>query len=581
MAIPTAEPRSVTNPVREALAACRAHLVHAGGYSAAINLLYLAPTLYMLEVYDRVVPTRGVMTLTFLTVLLLSSLAALSLLDMIRSRLLVRASARLEKILAPLILMAGLSRQNGQGSSQTMREFDQLRQAVTGAGVLALFDIPWTLVYIGLCFLLHPVVGLIAVLGCALLIILSLATERATRPRLELANRAASWSYASQAQSAAASDVVRSLGMREAMVRRHQSERLSVTTLQAEASFAAGRYMGLTKFVRLALQSLALGIAASLALGQEISSGAIFAASLLIARALSPLEMALGSWKSLSEAHNAYRNLSGALAEAEHATPHTFLPAPVGRVFVDRVTVTSPSRELPMLSNVTFTLAPGEVLGLIGPSGSGKTTLLRALVGAEGLSRGAVRLDGADIGDWEPDRLGRHIGYLPQDIGLLQGTVKQNICRFRDAMEENIEMLDAKVIAAARACGAHDMILGLPDGYDSKLEWGGRGVSLGQAQRIALARALFDEPNLIALDEPNAHLDGEGEHRLLQALDEAKARGAAVIVVAHRASMLSAMDSLLVLKDGQVVQMGRRDEVLRQLNPKTDAPVHLAHREVA
>jgi ATP-binding cassette subfamily C protein len=573
-----AESGPTGNPLRAAIAACRSHFGYAAAFSAVINLLYVAPTIYMLQVYDRVVPTRGVTTLAFLTLLLLASLATLSLLELVRSRILVRASARLEMILAEPLLRAIISRQAGPKSSQAMREFDVLRQTITGAGVLALFDAPWTPVYIGLCFLLHPMLGVMALLGSGALLGLTLLNERVTRPYLDEANRAAAWSYTSQAQSAAGADTIRAMGMGDAMVRRHHDERASVTLAQAEASFAAGRYLSLTKFIRIALQSLALGVAAYLAVGQQISPGAIFAGSLLIARALSPIEQILGSWKSLAEAHSAYGSLGRLLAQSQSAAPRTQLPAPAGRISVERVAVAGSAHDRPLLQNVTFGMAPGQVLGLVGPSGAGKTTLLRALVGAQALAHGKVRLDGADIADWDANRLGQHIGYVPQDIGLFQGTVKENICRFRNATESRAELIDAKVVEAARACGAHDMILNLPLGYDTMLDWGGKGVSLGQAQRIALARALYDAPVVVAMDEPNAHLDSEGEATLLQAIRSLKARGAAVVVVAHRLSMLEVMDQLLVLADGRVVQHGDRDQVIRALNG-SPAPVAAPVRE--
>jgi ATP-binding cassette subfamily C protein len=570
---------SVDCRLAEALAACRRHLAYAAGFSAIINILYLAPTLYMLQVYDRVVPSRGVMTLGFLTLLLLASLATLAFLEFVRSRILVRASGRLERTLAASILAATLDPRLRAKSSQSIRDFDILRQAVTGAGVLALFDAPWTLVYIALCFLLHPLVGLMAMLGSGALIALTVATEHATRPRMAEANQAAAWSYASVAESAGASEIIRSLGMQEALTRRHQTQRVSLTTLQAQASFSAGGYMSFTRFIRMSLQSLALGAAAFLAVNQQISAGAIFAASLLIARALAPIEQVIGSWKSLTDAQNAYGALKGLLASMDSARPRTLLPEPAAQIAAEQVTVLSPGGERPLVQGVSFAINPGQVVGLVGPSGAGKTTLIRALVGAVAPVHGQVRIDGAKISDWDSDRLGRHLGYLPQEVGLLQGTVKQNICRFRDGLGEEIEAIDAKVVAAAKSCGAHDMILKLPMGYDTMLDWQGRGLSLGQAQRVGLARAFFDEPKLVVLDEPNAHLDMEGELALMEAIVGLKARGAAVIVVAHRASLLQAMDQLIVLTDGRLVDSGGRDDVLARLNPSPN-PVHRLVREL-
>jgi PrtD family type I secretion system ABC transporter len=471
-------------------------------------------------------------------------------------------------MLAEPILRAVITRRGGSQSSQAMREFDSLRQTITGAGVLALFDAPWTPVYIGLCFLLNPLLGAMALFGSTSLVMITLLNERATRPRLEKANQAAGLSYASQSQSAAMHDVIRAMGMSEAMVKRHEAERVTVTVTQAEASFAAGGYLSLTRFIRISLQSMGLGVAAYLAVEQQISLGAIFATSLLISRALSPIEQVLGSWRSLTEAHSAYGRLSTLLAKDPTETPKTLLPVPAGNVVAQRISVSEPGSDRALLQDVSFAMAPGQVLGVVGASGAGKTTLLRALVGAQPLSQGRIRVDLADTADWDAERLGRHVGYLPQDIGLFQGTVKQNICRFRDGLGESLEVLDAKVVTAAKAAGAHEMILRLPHGYDTMLNWGGEGVSLGQAQRIGLARALFDDPVVVALDEPNAHLDGEGEHMLVRALEHLRARGAAVILVAHRASLLPAMDRLLVLADGRMALFGDRDEVLRRLNTR-------------
>jgi ABC-type protease/lipase transport system fused ATPase/permease subunit len=279
--------------------------------------------------------------------------------------------------------------------------------------------------------------------------------------------------------------------------------------------------------------------------------------------------MVLGSWRSLTEARNAFDRLEASLRAAPLETTPTQLPAPTGHLEVEQVWLAGSEADRPLLSGVSFRVRPGEVLGVVGPSGAGKTTLVRTLVGAIKPTRGVVRLDRASLADWDADLLGRHIGYLPQDLGLMQGTVKQNICRFSDAAGRPRAEVDAKAIQAAQLCGAHEMILRLPAGYDTMIDWGGGGLSLGQAQRIALARALFDEPSIAVLDEPNAHLDGEGETHLLQTITRLKERGAAVVLVAHRASMLAVMDSLLVLTDGRVTHFGPRDDVVGQLNDAT------------
>ena len=322
-------------------------------------------------------------------------------------------------------------------------------------------------------------------------------------------------------------------------------------------------------------------MAAWLAVGQAISPGAIFAASLLMARALTPLEMLLGSWRSLADARNTFDGLCDALKDADSGPPRTVLPAPTGKLAVEALAVAGAFPDRPILQGISFEVGPGEVLGLVGASGAGKTTLVRALVGAVTPSRGAVRLDHANLADWDAERLGRHVGYLPQDLGLLRGTVKQNICRFRDTFGEQLEDLDHRVVSGAQICGAHEMILRLPLGYDTVIGHQGAGLSLGQAQRIALARALFDQPRLLILDEPNAHLDGEGETRLLQALARAKAWGAAIVLVAHRATMLPIIDSLLVLQDGRVTHLGQRDDVLEQINAAPRRPQQLTQEPKA
>jgi len=536
----------------------------------------------MLQVYDRVVPSRGGMTLVFLTGLLLASLAVVALLELTRTRLLVRASMRLDRELAGYLLAAGLKRGRGAESPRTLRDFDTLRQAIAGAGIIALFDVPWTLVYIALCFVLHPALGILAVCGSALLVALSLGTERATRTLLDEASNAAATFYAAQARAAAVGEVVTVLGMRAATISRQLNQRSGATRRQVQASFTAARFTAGTRFVRLGLQSLGLGAAAWLAVEQQISAGAIFAASLLMSRAFSPIEMVLGSWRSLTEARNAFHRLETTLRESPGESAPTLLPAPTGHLVVEQVWLSGSDADKPLLSGVSFSVRPGEVLGLVGPSGAGKTTLVRTLVGATRPTRGAVRLDHASLADWDTDLLGRHLGYLPQDLGLMQGTVKQNICRFGDILGLPREEIDAKTIQAAQACGAHEMILRLPAGYDTVLDWGGAGLSLGQAQRIALARALFGNPSIVILDEPNAHLDGEGEAALLGAIKRLKEARTAVVLVAHRAAMLGVMDTLLVLADGRVTHFGARDDVLRQLNDPMAKPQALsAGREAA
>jgi len=550
----------------DAFKACRIHFGYAAGFSALLNVLYLTPTIYMLQVYDRVVPTRGVMTLVFLTLVLTFAIGTLSYLDYIRSRLLVRASARLDHQLSGPILRILLSapRPNGRSAQSAMREFDALRQTMTGAGILALFDAPWTPVYVLICFGINPLLGALALVGVLLLVGITALNEHATKGRMEAANEAGNHAYMAQEFSRNAAGVITALGMGKALTKRHLGGRMRSIRLQAEASFYAGRYMTLSRFLRLLLQSLAMGLGAFLAIEGKLSPGAIFAATLLVSRAIAPTEQIIGAWKGLAQARSGYASLKALFATNPPEAERTLLPAPAGLLQVKNLSVASPTGGRPILNDLAFQIQPGEIIGVIGPSGAGKSTMVRAIVGALTPERGVIRMDGANVEDWNRDYLARHIGYLPQESGLLEGTIKENIARFRTELED-IEFLDRKVVAAAQLCGAHEMILSLPHAYETRLGFGGTGLSAGQAQRVALARALFDEPALIILDEPNAHLDAEGEVALVQTLVRTKARGATAIVVAHRTGVLAAVDRVMILRAGQIEAFGPRDEVVQRI----------------
>jgi ATP-binding cassette subfamily C protein len=553
--------------MRSALALCRRHFVAAAAFSALVNLLYIAPTIYMLQIYDRVVPTQGLTILLFVTLVLLFAIATLSLLDGVRSRLLVRASVSIDAALAPVILDATLGRPDFPVARQALREFDAMRQTLTGPGVLALFDAPWTPIYALVCFIVHPLIGVVALIGIAVLPIIAWRNEKVSRARFERAQSAAAGSYANQDALLGSADAVRALGMRRAMVARQLRQRNAMMVLQTEASFSAGGYLTTTKFIRLALQSLALGLGALLAVDNQISAGAIFASSFLIARALAPTEQLIGNWKNLLQARSSYRNLDALLNQAGATGETTRLPALRGDLQLEQVSVLNDARDGAILNAVSLNVAAGEVLAIVGPSGAGKSTLARAIAGARLADRGTIRFDGAAQQDWDPEQLARHIGYLPQDSVLFAGTVKENICRFTTELGDDPAEIDAAVIAAAEKVGAHDLILRLPAGYDHMLQLGGRGLSAGQAQRIALARAVYGDPALLILDEPNAHLDAEGDSQLIAALARLKAAGTTVLIVSHKLSILPVVDKMLVLRDGRVEHLGPRDEVLPKVSP--------------
>jgi len=556
-----------TEPLAAAMKACRGHLLFAFGFSAMVNVLYLAPTLYMMQVYDRVVPTGGILTLMFVTIVVVFALATLAALDHIRARILVRAGLRMDRLLAGVVLNRVIgSKESGAKVAQAMRDFDSFRQGISGQGALALCDLPWTPVYLLICFMLHWSLGMLTLVGGAMLFTLALLNERASKPRIEASTRASAKAYQAQETVASQSEVVRALGMRQALITRQLKQRSEAVTAQADAQFVGGRFTGAIKFLRLVLQSLALGAGAWLAVEGQISAGAIIAASVLLSRAVQPIELVVGAWNGIVQARAAWKNLIDLFAStADQDRARTVLPKPVGLLALDGVGVRPPLTDKPLLRHVSFSLQAGESLGVIGPSGAGKTTLARLIAGATEPDAGKVRLDQADYATWDPERLARQIGYLPQDSVLFAGTVKENISRFDGSLEQPGEDIDERAVKAAGLAGCHEMILTLPQGYDTPLGPMGRGLSAGQAQRVALARALYGDPCLVVLDEPNSHLDAEGEAALAKALAGLKARRATVVIVAHRSGVLQNVDKLLVLRDGAVEGLGPRDEIAARL----------------
>jgi ATP-binding cassette subfamily C protein len=560
--------------MKAAVDACRRHFLYAFLFSALLNLLFIVPMLYMLQVYDRVVPTRGGTTLLFLTLVLLFALATLSLLDAVRSRLLVRASVRLDRVLAGAILNVTLARPDLSSqrlAKQALREFDVLRQVLTGPAILGLFDAPWVPIYVLVGALIHPWVGALALFGAIGSLFLAWRNQRATNTPLHLANEAAGRAYSAWEFTVASADVVRALGIRRAMVRQHLRDRQGMMGLQTTASLDSSRLSAASKFFRLSLQSLGLGLGALLAIDGKVSAGAVFASSFIIGRALGPIDQLVGSWKGIVQGRVAYDTIRDLFSDSQPDVALTLLPPPEGRLSVEGLTVLDPHKRV-ILGNVSFSVEAGEMIAIIGPSGAGKSTLVRALTGAALAAGGTIRFDGAEQRDWDPERLAEHVGYLPQEPSLFAGTIKENIARFADRLGGDPREIDVAAIAAAQAAGAHELILQLPGGYDYRLGLGGRGLSGGQAQRIALARALFRFPRYLILDEPNSNLDAEGDQRLVQSLEEAKQRGTTVLIVAHRLSVLPIIDRLLVLQGGRLTMFGPRDQVLRQIAPQAPQP---------
>jgi PrtD family type I secretion system ABC transporter len=552
--------------MRAAYSACRPQLVAAAGFSALINLLYLAPTIYMMQIYDRVVPTGGIGTLIWLTIVLGLALATLTALDNVRARLMGLTSLKLNDELSGKILAQLVSTRKSATTGQAMREFDVLRQTLTGPATTALFDAPWTPIYFLVAFLIHPLLGLMILVGGLILVVLAVLNERNSRERGREAMRANALAYSALETLHGQAELVGALGVRRAMVARQQAARAQGLQATAQTLSEGLKYNSLIKFARMFMQSLALGLGAVLAINGLISAGTIIGASVLLSRALQPVEQLVGSWGQIVASRQALESLRSLLEGAdETGREYHPLPEPSGHIRANGITLQLPGESGFILNDVSLELKPGEVCGLIGPSGAGKSTLARIIAGAVQPHKGEVRIDGAHYGDWEPDELARHFGYMPQDNALLPGTIAENISRFAVQRGEEVETVGERVIEAAKLAGVHQMILHFPGGYAARVGDPSSGLSGGQRQRIALARALYGNPKVLVLDEPNSALDAEGEKALLWAIEKAKARGAAVLLVAHQAQILNAAQKLVVMRAGTIERQGPTRQVIAAL----------------
>ncbi|CAN7528657.1 type I secretion system permease/ATPase [Mesorhizobium sp. LjNodule214] len=548
--------------MKDALLACRHYFLIAAGFSLAINLLYLASPLYMLQIYDRVVTSGSATTLVMLTIALLAAFLALAGLDLMRATILTRASVRLDRLLSARIVAASVeTSQSGSSQSQPVRDFDTFRQVITGMGINALFDLPWSPIYIAIIFLLHPWLGFFALGSSLLLVAMAVINEYLVRAPLKQANDLATANYNFTEMSLRNSEVIRAMGMIDGLIRRWGRDRSLALRRQTQASDRAALMSGVIRFLRLTMQSLILGLGAYLVIERQTTAGSMFAASILLGKGLQPVEQIVGLWRNLVLARAALARVHK-LIDGGAQTERSFnLPKPTGKISVEQVSFAIPSQQKVLLRDVSFRLEAGEALGIVGPSGAGKSTLARHLAGVMQPSRGTVRLDGADLSHWGRDALGDHIGYLPQDIELFSDTVAANIGRFKTNV-------DQEVIEAARLAGVHDMIIRLPQGYETQIGEGGAVLSGGYRQRIALARAVFGTPNLIVLDEPSSNLDADGDRALSECAIELKRRGSTVIIVSHRPSTLANVDKILLLRDGAVEAFGMRNEIVARLNQR-------------
>jgi ATP-binding cassette subfamily C protein EexD len=547
------------SPLHGALGACRSAFLHVGLFSLCINVLMLVPTIYMMTVYDRVLGSGSEVTLVMVTIITLFLLIAMGSLEWIRSRILVAASLRLDDMLGVRVFNAAFDQalvSSGRiMSAQPLADLQSLRQFLGGPGPMAFFDAPWYPIYLTLLFLFHPWFGVAGLTAGAVLFMLTLWNETATRNSLANANQTSIDASQFTQRNLRNVEVVTALGMLPRIRTRWQAMQSSTLTHQARASATGGLIGAISRTFRLAIQSLILGLGAYLAIRKEISPGMVIAGSVLLGRALAPLDTMINSWRGFAQAREAFTRLNTLFSHSEQRETPMPLPVPTGRIGIEHLTITPFGAAAPVLKGINFVIESGSQLAVIGPSGSGKSTLARAVLGLHRPAAGSVRIDGGDILHWDRERLGLYLGYLPQDVELFDGSIAENISRFGD--------VDADaVVSAARLAGIHEMILRLPDGYGTKLLGGGYVLSAGQQQRIGIARAIYGNPKVVVLDEPNSNLDQEGDAALGELLTILKTRGVTVVLVTHRPNSLAHVDKIALIVAGQIAAYGPRADVL-------------------
>jgi ATP-binding cassette subfamily C exporter for protease/lipase len=549
------------NEIRKVLISFRGTFYTVGAFSAFSNMLMLVPSLYMLQVYDRVLGSRNEFTLLMLTLMMLGAYGVMAGLELIRSFVLVRVGAKFDMELNKRVYTAAFE-QNlkaaGGSAGQFLMDLTNIRQFLTGNALFAFFDAPWFPIYLTVIFFFEPSLGCLAMGGTILLVGLAVVNERVTHRPLAEANSMAIAASSLATNNLRNAEVIEAMGMLPNLLNRWFKMHCKFLALQAEASEKASTIGSMTKFVQTSLQSLVLGFGAMLVLENKITPGMMIAASILVGRALAPVQQVIAVWKSFSSTRSAYERLNDLLNDNPVHIARMALPKPEGHLSVESVTATPPNAVTPVLKGLNFAIRSGDVLGVIGPSGSGKSTLARLMVGVWPAVIGKVRLDGADIHQWDKGELGPSIGYLPQDIELFSGTISENIARFGEINPE-------KVVQAAKRAGVHELILHFPKGYDTPLGVGGAGLSGGQKQRLGLARAMYGDPSLIVLDEPNSNLDDLGESALAHAVNDLRLRGKTIVLITHRASTISITNKLLLLRDGVMIRFGPTKQVLAML----------------
>ena len=554
--------RSHENNLQAALKACRGSFLSVGFFSLFVNTLMLVPTFYMIQVSGRVVPSSSTSTLIMLTLILTILMLTLGSLEWVRSRIMVRISNRLDVLLSRDVYRASFRKALNSGgmdaSAQSLNDLTSLRQFLTGNGLFAFFDAPWLPVYTAVMFLFHPWFGWMTVISAVVLVTLAYVNHRYTGGALAEANKQSLTANLHTTKSLRNAEVIESMGMLDTLMGRWAVRQRRVLVLQSGASDKSGVITSISKTFRAWAQSMMLAAGAYLVITHEINPGLMMAGSILLGRALAPIDQMIGSWKGFVSARVQYQRLNETLDKLNAEPERMSLPDPEGHLQVEGLFVAPPGAKAAVIKNISFVTPAGSIVGIVGPSAAGKSTLARALLGIWPPQHGVVRLDGADISAWDKQKLGPHLGYLPQDIELFEGTISDNIARFGKIEPD-------KVVLAARTAGVHEMILQLPDGYDTVIGSEGLNLSGGQRQRIGLARAVYGSPRLIVLDEPNSNLDEVGERALGVALQKMKETGATVFIISHRPNVLSRLDRIMVLNSGTLTMYGPRDQVIAEL----------------
>ena len=558
------------NELFQALRSCRTALVGLALACALINMLYLSGSIYMLEIYDRVLTSRSIPTLVGLSILIVILYGFQGLLDLLRGRVLVRVGRSIGQSLSGRVYETigrlAISRRGGGDGLQPLRDLDQIRGFLSGPGPGAFLDLPWMPFYIGICFMFHFWIGMTALVGALIIVSFTAMTEFMTRNPQRTAVELAGKRLALAESTRRNAEVLQAMGMRAAVANKWTQVDDKFLEVNQRASDVAGTFGSLSRVMRMGLQSALLGVGAYLVIRQEATPGIIIAGSILGARALAPVDLAIANWRNFVGARQSWHRLEELLKKFPAEDQQLALPKPKSHMSVENASIVPPGDQRVVVQEISFRLEKGSGLGIVGPSASGKSSLARIITGVWTPVRGTVRIDGATLDQWPPSVLGKHIGYLPQDVELFSGTVTENIARFQP--DPNPET----VIAAAMAAGVHDLILRLPGGYDAEIGEGGASLSAGQRQRIALARALYGDPFLIVLDEPNSNLDAEGEEALTKAILGVRARGGIAIIIAHRPSALAGVDYMLVMMAGRSQAFGPKEEVLNKLRRPAAAP---------